>query len=254
MLSNNELLRYAKHLGIESWGKSVQENLKKSRVFVAGAGGLGSPLLYYLAGAGIGNLVVCDFDTIEITNLNRQILHNNHRIGERKADSALRSLQDFNPDISVSCIRDPLTKANADSFISGSDLIVDCLDNIHARHILNTVSVSRFIPMIHAGVSEFSGQITFLHPPETACLACFFPDEDKDGIFYVAGATAGVMGSLQAMEAMKYLTGIGENLKNRILFWDGASMRFETIVLNRNPHCSICGKHSEKGEPEIARI
>ena len=124
--------------------------------------------------------------------------------------------------------------------VGNADIIVDCLDNFKARHILNTVSVRKKIPMVHAGVSEMRGQITFLQPPETPCLACFLPAKDSKKKNNILGATAGVMGSLQALEAIKYLTGIGQTLKNRLLFWDGISMNFETITIRKNPRCKIC--------------
>jgi molybdopterin/thiamine biosynthesis adenylyltransferase len=240
MLSKDEIQLYTRHLGIPSWGTSGQEKLKGSRVFVAGAGGLGSPVLYYLTAAGIGNLILCDCDRIDMSNLNRQILHRFKRIGGPKADSARDTLEELNPFVTITSINKKITPKNAEDLVEGSDLIIDCLDNFKTRHVLNRVSVSLRVPMIHAGVSEFRGQVTFLHPPETPCLACFLPEVDVKKINYIAGTTAGVIGSLQAVEAIKYLAGIGATLKNRILFWDGLSMEFETISLKRNPGCRVC--------------
>ncbi|MBP7736015.1 MAG: HesA/MoeB/ThiF family protein [Spirochaetes bacterium] len=240
MLSNDEIQFYSRQLGIAGWGGAAQERLKSSTVFVAGAGGLGSPVLYYLAAAGIGTLVICDYDTIEMTNLNRQILHEYGKIGQFKVDSAGTSLSELNPFIKVIRVKTKLTKKNAISLVGDPDLIVDCLDNFETRHILNRVSVEKKIPMIHGGVAEFRGQITFLHPPETPCLACFLDRKDRKGKIQVAGATAGVIGSLQASEAIKYCAGIGPALKNRLMFWDGLSMKFETITIRRNPRCRVC--------------
>ena len=240
MLSKDEIRLYTRHLGIPSWGASGQERLKKARVFVAGAGGLGSPVLYYMAASGVGNLVLCDCDRIDISNLNRQILHRFSRIGEPKSESARASLQELNPFISITSIDKKINSKNAGDLVAGSDLIIDCLDNFKTRHVLNRASVSLGIPMIHAGVSGFSGQMTFLHPPETPCLACFLPETDSKKMNYITGPTPGVMGSLQAIEAIKYLTGIGDTLKNRMLFWDGLSMEFEIISLKRNPGCKVC--------------
>jgi molybdopterin/thiamine biosynthesis adenylyltransferase len=242
MLTEEELNLYARHLGMRSWGTDVQEKLKSAKVFIAGTGGLGSPVLFYLAAAGAGNLSVCDSDTIDITNLNRQILHTFERIGGDKVDSAKLSIAERNPFVAVKALRERITVKNAETMIAGSDLIIDCLDNFETRHVINRVSVKLHIPMLHAGVSEFGGQLTFLQPPETPCLACFMNMKDKKGINYITGATAGVIGSLQAVEAIKYLAGFGPSLKNRVLFWDGMSMKFETINVKRNPRCSVCGK------------
>lgn len=240
MLSKNELIRYKRQMLINGWGVLAQEKLKRATVFIAGAGGLGSPVLFYLAVSGVGNLKICDFDRVELSNLNRQILHSDKKIGISKVDSAYETLININPDINIIRIEDKLTKRNVYRIIGEVDLIVDCLDNFQDRHILNEVSINKHIPMIHAGVSEFSGQITFLSPPETPCLECFIPRKIKSQRQPVVGATPGMIGSLQAIEAVKYLTGIGNNLKNKLLFWDGLDMRFEIIQLSNNPKCRIC--------------
>lgn len=242
MLSADEITRYTRQLLIEGWSEKIQEKLKNSTVFVAGAGGLGSPVLMYLTSAGIGNIIVCDFDSVELSNLNRQILHSDERIGMQKADSACMTLEKINPGINIIPIREKLTRKNAGNLIADADIIMDCLDNFDTRFILNNISVKNHIPLVHAGVSDFSGQITFLSPPETPCLECIFPKKTKKQKVPIAGSTAGVIGSLQATEAIKYLTGIGETLKNRLLFWDGAGMSFRIINLSRNPKCRMCRK------------
>jgi molybdopterin-synthase adenylyltransferase len=241
MLTPDEQSRYRRQLTIADWGEEAQLRLKKASVFVAGAGGLGSPVLMYLAAAGVGTISVCDYDSVELSNLNRQILHCDARIGSPKADSARDTLHTTNPNVTVLPVKTQITRKNAASLIGSSDLIIDCLDNFEARHILNTVSVSRSIPMIHAGISGFQGQITFLKPPETPCLACFY-QKPKKTTPPVLGATAGAIGSLQAMEALKYLTGIGGNLMGKLLFFDGKEMRMETVKIVRNPRCRVCGK------------
>jgi molybdopterin-synthase adenylyltransferase len=242
MLTKEELQLYARHMGMPSWGAAAQERLKESRVFVAGAGGLGSPVLYYLAAAGVGNLTLCDCDTIDISNLNRQILHSYDRIGEYKSDSAKKTITEINPFAVVTALRTKINEKNAVDLVADANIIIDCLDNFETRFMLNRVSVARGIPLLHAGVAEFRGQITLLKPPETPCLACIFPNMKKKGINYIAGATPGVMGSLQALEAIKYLAGFEPALINRMLFFDGMTMRFETITLKRNPACRVCGK------------
>ena len=240
MLTEDEITRYKRQMSIKGWGIETQVKLKQARVFIAGTGGLGSPLLFYLTVAGVGNLTICDFDTIELSNLNRQILHSDTNISMQKVDSAFSTLMDRNRNASITRIYEKLTRKNAERLIGSVSLIIDCLDNFQTRHVLNEYSVKKGIPMIHAGVSEFQGQITFLHPPKTVCLACFYPHTPKKEPVPIIGATAGVLGSLQAIEAIKYLTGIGENLRNRLLFWDGLEMRFESVVLAKNKTCKVC--------------
>jgi len=240
LLTEAELTRYKRQLLIKGWGIKGQERLKQSTVFIAGAGGLGSSLLYYLSVAGVGTLKLCDFDKIELSNLNRQILHSDKKIGIPKVVSAYNTLKNVNPNTNIIKINDKLTKKNASKIVDNADIIIDCLDNFQARHILNEISVQKRIPMIHAGVSEFMGQITFLHPPETPCLACIIPESPPKKIVPILGATPGVLGSLQAIEAIKFITGIGNNLKNRLLFWDGIDMNFRIIKIMKNPKCKIC--------------
>ena len=241
MLNEREMMRYGRQLTIKDWGIDAQEKLKKATVFIAGAGGLGSPLLYYLAVAGVGRLRVCDFDTIELSNLNRQILHPTKNVGRLKAESAGETLAAANGDVWIDVVKEKITRKNAAGLVGDARLIIDCLDNFEARHLLNRVSVEKRIPMVHAGVAGFQGQITFLDPPATPCLACFIPSKVKKEPVPIFGATPGVMGSMEAVEAIKYLTGLGDNLRNRLLLFDGAAMTFSTIKLSRNPKCKVCG-------------
>lgn len=240
MLSDKELQFYSRQLGISSWGAPAQVRLKKSRIFIAGAGGLGSAVAYYLAAAGAGTITICDSDAVELSNLNRQILHSFERIGMKKSDSARASTTGLNPFIEILSLPAKIDKNNAEELVGSADLIMDCLDNFETRFMLNRVSVKNNIPMIHAGVSEFQGQMTFLHPPETPCLACFIQKDIKNSNKSIAGMTPGIVGSMQALEAVKYLTGIGATLKNRLLFWDGMTMRLESMMLKRDPECKVC--------------
>lgn len=242
MLKDEEKIRYERQMMLPRWGVEGQLKLKKAKVFIAGAGGLGSPLLYYLAAAGIGTLRVCDFDGVELSNLNRQILHSSKRIGQNKAQSAQLTLGETNEFVKIEAITEKIEKNNVAGLIGDTDIIVDCLDNFDTRHLLNKISYEKRIPLVHAGVEGFRGQITFLHPPETPCLACFIPRKVKKEKFPIVGATPGVLGALQAMEVIKHLTGIGETLKNRLLLFDGMSMEFSSIRLSKNPKCVVCGK------------
>ncbi len=240
MNAGDEHLIYARQVGLPGWGIKAQKRLKEATVFVAGSGGLGSPVLLYLAAAGVGTLLACDFDKVDPSNLNRQILHSFETLGSDKVESARKTLNHLNPFVNIIPIKTKITSLNAERLIGNADIIVDCLDNFKARHILNTVSVKKQIPMVHAGVSEMRGQITFLHPPETPCLACFLPIKDNKKKNNIVGATAGVIGSMQALEVIKHITGIGQTLNNRLLFWDGLSTNFEIINIKKNPRCTVC--------------
>jgi adenylyltransferase/sulfurtransferase len=241
MLTDNEKSRYMRQMGIPFWGESGQEKLKNSTAFVAGAGGLGGPVLFYLAGAGIGTIKVCDHDSVDLSNLNRQILHTLGAVGMGKADSALERLRAFNPEINIIPVKEKITADSVDRLLSGSDIILDCLDNFEARLIINRYLISSGVPLVHAGIEGFSGQATFVHPPETACLACFMPKKDSGVKSNVVGATAGLLGSIQALEAIKYLLGMEAALKNRLLFVNGMEMSFETIKIGPGRGCAACG-------------
>lgn len=240
MISDKEWRRYERQMLMPGWDRAVQEKLKGSTVLVAGAGGLGGPALLYLARAGVGNLRICDSDVVEVSNLNRQILHTDQRLGSRKADSAETAVLEANPFARVFKRYETLTRENAEEIVGEADVIVDGLDNFKARHALNEVSVRKRIPMIHAGVSGFRGQMTFLHPPETPCLWCLFPVAGLSEAVPIVGCTPGVMGALQAAECIKYLTGQGHVLGSRLLHWNGETMEFYVTDVERNPHCPVC--------------
>lgn len=242
MLTEDEKKRYLRHMGIPSWDPGIQEKLKNSSVFVAGAGGLGSSLLYYLVSAGIGNITICDYDRVDLSNLNRQILHNEKSIGTLKVDSAMETLASLNHNVNINPFRGNIESSEVNPMIENSDIIIDCLDSFSSRHVLNRYSVLYNKPLIHAGVSEFHGQIAFLQPPETACLACFMPATDDGTKPSVMGATAGMFGCLEALEAIKFLSGMGGNLKNKLFIWDCLSMTGEKINLSKNTRCTVCGK------------
>jgi adenylyltransferase/sulfurtransferase len=246
-LSDREREIYRRQLVLPSWGEETQIRLKSSTVFVAGAGGLGSAAVLYLAAAGVGHLRVCDRDRVELSNLNRQVLHSERRLGARKALSARKAVAELNRHVKVTPLSYEITRESIGELVAGADLILDCLDNVPARLVINELSVRASIPLVHAGVRGLAGQLTFVYPPETACLACFLGDapfaEPADAQIPppILGATAGAMGCLQALEAIKHLTGIGSPAKNRMIFWDGESMEFEEVKIGRNPGCPVCG-------------
>jgi len=240
-LTDYERVRYNRQMLISGWGEVGQLKLKKSSVFIAGAGGLGSPVSIYLAVAGVGEIKICDFDRIELSNLNRQILHPDKRIGELKAVSAEMTLQELNPSINISTSTDHLNQDNIDRIIGNPDVIVDCLDNFETRFLLNHYSVTKHIPLVHGAVRGMSGQVTFLAPPKTPCLRCVFPKAPPHEIFPILGATPGIIGCIQAMEVLKFLVGLDPSLQGKLLIFDGEEMSFNTITIVRRPFCPDCG-------------
>jgi adenylyltransferase/sulfurtransferase len=227
------------------FGDEGQEKLKKAKVFVAGAGGLGSPVSTYLAVAGIGTLIIADFDSVELSNLNRQFLHHEKDVGKEKIKSAKEKLLSSNPEIKVETIREKITDENAELVVPPCDLIIDALDNFDTRHVLNRLAVRRNIPLIHGAVSGYRGQATTIIPGKTPCLCCIFPTSFKKEVFPIIGTTPGIIGSIQANEAIKYLTGQGKLLENRLLLWDGFSCSFSELKINKTENCPVCGSNKK---------
>lgn len=235
---DEELRRYERQVRI--FGEEGQEALKRSTVFIVGAGGLGSAVSIYLAAAGIGHLIVADGDVVEKSNLNRQILHGTKDIGRSKSFSAENALQDLNPEIRVEAIEDFIDEDNLMELTNGADLIVDALDNFSARYILNLAVLAKNVPLFHGAISGYNGQATTIIPGKTACLRCLFPRAPPKRTSPALGATCGVIGSIQALEVVKYLTSSGDLLENRLLIWDGARAKMDEVAIERNPECPDC--------------
>ncbi|MEW6002384.1 MAG: HesA/MoeB/ThiF family protein [Nitrospirota bacterium] len=242
MFSREELNRYNRQMIMEGWGIETQKRLKESTVFIAGAGGLGSPVSIYLAVAGIGNIRICDFDVLDWSNLNRQILHNHNRIGTNKAASAKRTLEELNPDINVVALAEKIVSENVDTLVGDSAIIVDCMDNFPTRYILNEAAIRKDIPFVFGSIWGMEGRISFIKPPETPCLRCIYPEAPPSETFPVVGATPGVIGSLQALEVIKYFSGVGENLKGKLMVWDGYRVEFKNYRAYKDPDCPVCSK------------
>lgn len=241
-LTKEELARYKRQIIIPSIGKEGQKKLKNSKVFIAGFGGLGSISSQYLVAAGIGNIKIIDKDVVDISNLNRQIIHWTQDLGKEKAESGLYKLKNLNPNCNIEAIKTELNEENAYTLISDVSVIIDATDNITTRKIINKVSVAKSVPFIYGGVDGFSGMVTTLMPPETPCFDCIFPkDVKKKGIIGVIGPAPGIVASIQAMEAIKIILGIGGTLKNRLLYFSGTDMQFRELVIEKNPECPTCG-------------
>ena len=241
MLTKGELARYDRQIIIEGFGDKGQEKLKRAKVVIAGAGGLGSPISLYLAAAGVGMIRIIDHDSVERSNLNRQVLHWDENIGQKKAESARQKLQRLNQDVKIEAIEETITEANVSQLVAGFDLIVDAMDNLSTRFILNKAALERNIPLFHGAVRSFEGRAMTIIPGQTACLKCVYRGVIPQEKFPVIGVTPAVIGCIQATEVIKYITGIGELLTNRLLVFDGLDMKFTEFKIKKDPSCEHCG-------------
>lgn len=247
-LSPAELARYSRHVLLGEIGVEGQRKIAAARVLVVGAGGLGSPAALYLAAAGVGTLGIADFDRVAPHNLQRQLLHDDAAVGERKVVSAGHRLRATNPFIRVVEHGEGVTPANAVELFSGYDLIVDGTDNFSARYLNNDAAFFAKKPLVYGSVFKFEGQVAVFDPANGGpCYRCLFPEPPAEGSVPgcgeagVLGALCGVIGSLQALEVTKLITGAGEPLRGRLLTYDALAQRFQTIALPRDPHCPLCG-------------
>jgi sulfur-carrier protein adenylyltransferase/sulfurtransferase len=240
--------RYARHLVLPGWGDEGQRKLAAARVLVVGAGGLGSPVLLYLAGTGVGTLGIVEFDNVEISNLPRQILHHVHDVGRSKAQSARDSLADNNTDVKVVLHETCLSSANALAVIRDYDVVVPAVDNLATRYLVNDACVLLGKPMVEASVLAYEGQCTVFLPGK-GCYRCLYPAPPPSGVMPtpasagVLSITPAVMGSIQAMETLKLILGIGEGLNGRLLLFDALAMEFREVRIRRDPNCAVCGDH-----------
>jgi adenylyltransferase/sulfurtransferase len=242
VLSGDDRIRYGRQIIYPGFGDSGQDKLKDAHVLVVGVGGLGCAASMYLTYAGIGHITIVDDDSVELSNLNRQMLHWERDIGKKKAVSAAGKLRNINSGIKITALCKKVTEDNADQIISGVDVVIDGLDNYKTRFVLNAACVRQRVPFIHAGVNGLLGQITTIIPGKTPCLACIYstPPISK-GTIPVFGVTPALIASLQAMEATKLIAGFGETLQGRMLYFNGETMEFAYDDLVKNPKCSVCG-------------
>jgi molybdopterin/thiamine biosynthesis adenylyltransferase/rhodanese-related sulfurtransferase len=249
-LGEEQRRRYSRHLLIPEVGEAGQLKLLDSRILLIGAGGLGSPSSLYLAAAGVGTLGIIDDDVVDATNLQRQIVHSTERLGDKKAQSAKRTLEALNPDVTVKTYEERLTSDNVDRILGeGWDVIVDGADNFPTRYLLNDASVWHKIPVVHGSIFRFEGQVTVFEPFEGPCYRCLFPQPPPPDLAPscaeggVLGVLPGIIGSLQANEAIKLALGIGETLTGRLLLFDALAASFTEVSLRRDPACPVCGEN-----------
>jgi len=238
MLTKHEIKRYESQIILPDWGENGQEKLKASRVVVIGAGGLGSAVLTYLAVAGVGTIRIVDSDNVELSNLNRQVLYADRDIGKAKADSACKRLGAVNPHIQIEPVNAELNESNVFELIEDY-LIVDALDNLETRLLLNRVSLSKQLPLFHGAVYGFEGRATTIIPKQTPCLQCLYQGS-LPGQVAVVGATPGIIGCIQATEVIKYILGLEALLLGRLLVYDGLKMSFSQVNITKDPACEAC--------------
>ncbi|MDR3527542.1 MAG: HesA/MoeB/ThiF family protein [Rhizomicrobium sp.] len=241
--SETDLERYARHIVLREVGGTGQAKIRAAKVLVVGAGGLGSPVILYLAAAGVGRLGIVDFDAVSLSNLQRQIAHRTADIGRLKTDSAQDAASALNPHVVVETFKTKLTPDNAAEIIARFDIVADGSDNFATRFLIADTCLELGKTLVSAAVSEFSGQLATFHPGGRPCYRCFIPEAPPEGTVRpcteagVLGAAAGVMGSLQALEILKEITGAGESMAGKLLLYDALDTRFRSVVLKPDPHC-----------------
>jgi len=261
-LTEQQIQRYSRHIILEEIGGEGQEKLLASKVLVIGLGGLGSPASLYLAAAGIGTIGIMDADNVDLTNLQRQIIHHTDDVGRKKVVSAKNKILAINPDITVKTYQQRAMAANVREIIREYDFVIDGTDNFPAKFLINDACYFEKVPFSHAGILRFEGQLMTVLPGRSACYRCVFAAPPPAGAVSscsqagVLGVLAGVIGSLQATEAVKCLLGIGDLLTDTLLTYSALTMDFRKISLKRNPNCPICGKNPQmtklKDEEQVA--
>lgn len=246
--SDEQLLHYSRQIMLPHFGVEGQQRLQNAHVIIIGIGGLGSPAAMYLAAAGVGTLTLVDFDTVDQSNLQRQIIHNSHSIGESKVSSARNTLLAINPETTIHCIDHKLSAAELEQLISETSCLIDATDNFAARFAINRACVSQHIPLVSAAAIQYEGQISVfdLRHESSACYACLYAEQGEENTSCsdngILAPVVGILGSMQALEAIKLICQIGETLQNRLLLFDALALQWRTMKLNKDPNCPVCGK------------
>lgn len=260
-MDDTDLLRYSRHILLDDIGVEGQERIAAGHVVVIGAGGLGSPVALYLASAGVGRITLVDDDTVDLTNLQRQIAHTEARVGQRKVDSARTAMLQINPGAVIEVVPRRADPELLDALVDLASVAVDCSDNFATRHALNAACVRRRVPLVSGAAIRFDGQVSVFDPrPQSdgnpgPCYACLFPpdtpvEEVRCAVMGVFAPVVGIVGSLQAAECLKLLAGTGRSLAGRLLMIDALDMDLRTIGISRNPDCPVCGdaaRHADQG-------
>jgi len=241
-LTPDDRERFSRQLELPDWGEAAQERLRDANVFIAGAGGLGSAVALYLTAAGVGHITLADPDVVELSNLNRQVLYTTSDTGRDKVGAASERLASLNPSAAITALRERVDADSAPQLLAGHSVAIDCLDTLDARFVLNRASLELGIPMVYGAVAGFTGHVSLLEPPATACLECFVPHKEPPARAPVLGCTAGLIGTLQATEAVKRIAGVGDTLAGRLLIVDGLAMRCDVLTLQRDPACPVCSR------------
>ncbi len=245
----DQLQRYSRHIILPEVGGKGQKKILNSKVFIVGAGGLGCPVGYYLAAAGVGTLGIIDNDTVEISNLQRQIAHNTKKLGVHKVDSAKETFEALNPDVKVIGIKDRISKDNIIDLIKDYDIVVDGSDNFPTRYLVNDACVMLKKPLVSGAILRFEGQVTTILPGVGHCYRCLFEEMPPPGLVPscqeagVLGAITGVVGALQATEVLKLILGKGDILKNKLLIYDALRANFRNVKVPKNPECPVCSEN-----------
>lgn len=250
-MNDEQLLRYSRHILLPEIGIEGQEKLRAAHALVIGAGGLGSPIALYLASAGVGRISICDGDEVDLTNLQRQIMHRTDAIGKPKVDSARATLAAINPEVTVVALRERVAEARLDELVAQADVVLDGSDNFATRHAVNRACVRRRKPLVSGAGVRFDGQVTVfdLRRPDSPCYQCLFPEQGESedmrcAIMGVFAPLVGIIGSIQAAEALKLITGAGETLTGRLLLLDALSMQWRSVNVPRDPGCAVCGNRN----------
>lgn len=247
--SEDQINRYSRHILLPEVGGKGQKKLAKARIFVVGAGGLGSPVALYLAAAGIGTIGLIDSDVVDLSNLQRQVLHHTPDVGRAKVKSAKEKILALNPDVKVETYEDRLTSHNALELISQYDVIIDGVDNFPAKFLINDACFFAKKPLVHGGILRFDGRVFTIIPDQSACYRCIFKEPPPPGLVAncqeagIIGVVAGIIGTIQATESMKLVLGIGQPLTDRILDFNAQTTNFREIRTKRNPNCQLCGSN-----------
>ena len=253
--TDEQIERYSRHIILPEVGGAGQQKMLEAKILLLGAGGLGSPAAYYLAAAGIGNLGIVDFDQVDLSNLQRQIIHSTERIGMLKTESAKKTIQALNPDVNVTLYNEKIDSSNIISIIKDYDYVVDGSDNFPTRYLVNDACVMENKTLIHGSIYRFEGQVTVFKPYSGPCYRCLYPEPPPPGMSPncqeggVLGVLAGIIGNLQVVEVLKLILGIGEPLVGKLLIYDALKTEFRNLNLRKDASCPLCGE-----EPTIKEL